>query len=1041
MGLTRPKYSSIYDTDFKVSCRAATTATVTLSAGAPNTLDGVTLVLGDRVLVKNQGTASQNGVYTVTILGTGANGTWTRALDFDSSDEVTSGILLPVTEGTSNGGTIWFLTTPDPITLGTTSLTFTNITFVPSRVVPISNTAVSTTATSGALVVSGGVGVNGNIFANGTVNGTQLVSNIATGTAPFIVTSTTQVANLNVATAGSATTAGTVTTAAQPNITSVGTITDLTVSNSIVAGGGYGNVTTSQYASVWGQGAGANPYSIMQVRSSDGVSGLGMQAYTGSGTLYGNTNIIFALGTIRDKDVPSSLVTKAYIDSTGLSVTGNVTASTLVSNIATGTAPLTVTSTTQVANLNVAAAGTATTAGTVTTAAQPNITSVGTLSSATTSGNVTVGNVLILSGNKINSSTAESIVLSGPDVTVRGNLTIQGGTTIIGSQDLVVQDSIINLHTQPNLAALTADDGRDIGVKMHYYKTSDKHAFVGWANDTGYLEYYSDASETGGVITGTYGTIKANSFYSNIATGTAPFTVTSTTQVANLNVATAGSSTTAGTVTTAAQPNITSVGTLSSLGVTGAVTASTLVSNVATGTAPFTVTSTTQVANLNVATAGSSTTAGTVTTAAQPNITSVGTLTALDVNAQANATIFKSNIATGTAPFTVTSTTQVANLNVATAGSLVNGNSNVAIVANANVNISSTGTANVLVVTGVGANIAGNLAITGTVVGGSIRTTSSGTAPSSPTVGDMWYNSTTDVLYRRTSDGTTSFWLDVSGPASYSINAISLIGNTLSTSVLSSSLTSVGTLSSLTVTTTSTGNAVNVTYTPSSASGTAIFATGKDTQGGIGYFDFLKVTNTTSGATNPNKTFRLTSTGGLEIINSAYSASPMTLSDAGDLNIKNSISINGNIAVNGPAFSAYAAAITQTITSGTQQKVLFQTEEFDTNSNYASSRFTPTVAGYYQLNAEVRLDGATGTGEMMIILYKNGSEYKRGTNQSGTQIASNFWAMTVSSIAYANGTGDYFEIYVQQGSGGSVTVTAVNNTAITWFNGCMLRGA
>jgi hypothetical protein len=87
------------------------------------------------------------------------------------------------------------------------------------------------------------------------------------------------------------------------------------------------------------------------------------------------------------------------------------------------------------------------------------------------------------------------------------------------------------------------------------------------------------------------------------------------------------------------------------------------------------------------------------------------------------------------------------------------------------------------------------------------------------------------------------------------------------------------------------------------------------------------------------------------------------------------------------------------------------------------------------------LDGATSTGEYMIILYKNGSEYKRGWNGSGTQIASNFWAMTISSLAYANGTTDYFEIYVQQTSGSSVTVTAVAATAITWFNGCMVRGA
>ena len=170
-------------------------------------------------------------------------------------------------------------------------------------------------------------------------------------------------------------------------------------------------------------------------------------------------------------------------------------------------------------------------------------------------------------------------------------------------------------------------------------------------------------------------------------------------------------------------------------------------------------------------------------------------------------------------------------------------------------------------------------------------------------------------------------------------------------------------------------------------------------------------------------------------------ASKMTLYDTGNLNVTGSYTIGGKRAVNGPAFSAYASAVLQTITSGSQQKVLFQTEEFDTDNCYASSRFTPNVEGYYQLNAEVRLDGASGTGEMMIVLYRNGAEYKRGWNQQGTQIAANFWAMTVSSLVYANGTTDFFEIYVQQGSGSSVTVTAVDSPNITWFNGAMVRGA
>lgn len=158
---------------------------------------------------------------------------------------------------------------------------------------------------------------------------------------------------------------------------------------------------------------------------------------------------------------------------------------------------------------------------------------------------------------------------------------------------------------------------------------------------------------------------------------------------------------------------------------------------------------------------------------------------------------------------------------------------------------------------------------------------------------------------------------------------------------------------------------------------------------------------------------------------------------------------NGNLitttyvtqATYGPAFSAYANNTLQNITSGSQQKVLFQVEEFDTNNNYADSRFTPTVAGYYQLNAEVRLDGSFSTGETMIVVWKNGSEYKRGWNASGVNWATNFGAMTVSTLVYANGTTDYFEIYVQQTSGSTMTVTAVNAQNITWFNGAMVRGA
>lgn len=112
--------------DYKASVRAATVgANITLAGGAPSTLDGVTLVANDRILVKDQTTGSQNGIYVVTTLGTGANGTWSRATDADQAGELTSGAIVAVEEGTTNADSQWMLTTDGTITIGTTALTFT----------------------------------------------------------------------------------------------------------------------------------------------------------------------------------------------------------------------------------------------------------------------------------------------------------------------------------------------------------------------------------------------------------------------------------------------------------------------------------------------------------------------------------------------------------------------------------------------------------------------------------------------------------------------------------------------------------------------------------------------------------------------------------------------------------------------------------------------------------------------------------------------------------------------------------------------------
>ena len=106
----------------KDAVRVATTANGTLASAFANgqTVDGITLATGDRILIKDQSTGSENGIYTVN-----ASGAPTRAVDFDSNAEVAKGAYFFVEEGTTNADAGFVLTTDGSITLGTTSLSFT----------------------------------------------------------------------------------------------------------------------------------------------------------------------------------------------------------------------------------------------------------------------------------------------------------------------------------------------------------------------------------------------------------------------------------------------------------------------------------------------------------------------------------------------------------------------------------------------------------------------------------------------------------------------------------------------------------------------------------------------------------------------------------------------------------------------------------------------------------------------------------------------------------------------------------------------------
>lgn len=104
----------------KAACRVATTGSnIDLVTTPPSTIDGVTLLNGDRVLVKDQTNAEDNGIYVVP-----ASGAWSRSTDADENAEVVSGMFVFVSEGTVNSNSGWILATSNPIVVGTTGLTF-----------------------------------------------------------------------------------------------------------------------------------------------------------------------------------------------------------------------------------------------------------------------------------------------------------------------------------------------------------------------------------------------------------------------------------------------------------------------------------------------------------------------------------------------------------------------------------------------------------------------------------------------------------------------------------------------------------------------------------------------------------------------------------------------------------------------------------------------------------------------------------------------------------------------------------------------------
>ena len=624
------------------------------------------------------------------------------------------------------------------------------------------------------------VGNQSNITSVGTLTSLLVTGNISSGNANlgnaivanYFIGSGNNLSNIQGANVsgqvGNATVAGTVYTNAQPNITSVGTLSGLTVSGNTTI---TGNLTVSGNTSyvnsnitylddpVIELGGGANGAAL---NSNDNMDrGTLLHYYTTQtvdafmGWKTANSEFTFASNV----STASNVVTinslgniRAGSANLGNSVTSNyfIGSGNNLSNIQGGNVSGTV------ANANYSAY-----AGIVINGTQSNITQVGTLTSLNVSGNITSGAYFIGNGSQLTglvATSATSLIAGNSNVILTPNANIN--MSVAGTSNVVIVTGTgINISGYTTITGNLISSNANLGntVNANYFSgngslltgistmsngnsniTIALNSTVSISAGGGYQILY--VSNTGANVSGTFGvsgTATVNNFYSN---GVANITGTLYSSNANLgNLASANYFNGTLTSLSGIQPNITSVGSLTSLIVTGNLTSSnanlgnlakanyfqgdgSLLTNIGAPNLIFSGNS-----NVNVPTANGNVT---VTVTGNANIvvftgtganingylTVNGNLTATNANlgnlAVANYVTVTSNITSGNA--------NLGNLVTSNyfTGILTNGNSNVTITNNSNIGFGVAGNSNVLVVTGSGANIAGTLNVSGNLISG-----------------------------------------------------------------------------------------------------------------------------------------------------------------------------------------------------------------------------------------------------------------------------------------------------------------------------------
>ena len=368
-----------------------------------------------------------------------------------------------------------------------------------------SNLTNSTSTNSGAVVVSGGVGIGGNLYVGGSayVSGNQVVTTatinnyanqtvIFAGTDTAINTSTGNITIWNTSTLQSVTDRGATTN----NAISITNTTNALATNSgaLTVAGGIGVGQDLRASALYDAGN-----RVVTSVVPTGVNAIGIGGLVSNGTQ--TSFSIINLGT-------TSTQGSTYI---GVSAnTGTVT----ITNL--GVQTLTAGTDTRVSGNT----------GTITVWDESTLQSVTgrgsttnnavTITNATASTTTVSANALYVQGGV---GIGSSLYVTGKAV-FTDNVTFTGATTYVYSTNTVYTDNIIELHTPSNSSTWSVNDGKDIGLRFHYYNSQDDNAFLGRANDTGYLEWYGAGAEsaTGTFVGASYGTIKTGQLILTSAT-------------------------------------------------------------------------------------------------------------------------------------------------------------------------------------------------------------------------------------------------------------------------------------------------------------------------------------------------------------------------------------------------------------------------------------------------------------------------------------------------------------------------------------------